>query len=83
MHGPYCCPNCKTNRTRFNIIEQVPQAIKMDPKSGDIIEEYGIEAPDLFHISYNGPEYRVQCGACGLVEDEKTFLKFGENKTNS
>ncbi|MCM3236715.1 DNA alkylation repair protein [Heyndrickxia oleronia] len=80
MHGPYCCPNCKTNRTRFNIIQQIPQAVKMDPKTGDIIEQYGNEASDLFHISFKGPEFRVQCGACGLVEDETTFLKFGEYK---
>lgn len=79
MHGPYCCPNCKTNRTRFNIIQQVPQAVKMDPRSGEIIEDYGNKSADLFHLSYNGPDYRVQCGTCGLVEDEKTFLKFGEN----
>lgn len=80
MHGPYCCPNCKTNRTRFNIIQQVPQAVKMDPKTGEIIEQYGNEASDLFHISFSYSEYRVQCGACGLVEDETTFLKFGEYK---
>jgi hypothetical protein len=52
----------------------------MDPKTGGIIEQYGNEASDLFHISFKGPEYRVQCGACGLVEDETTFLKFGEYK---
>ncbi|MGV3464411.1 MAG: DNA alkylation repair protein [Heyndrickxia sp.] len=83
MHGPYCCPNCKTNRSRFNIIQQISQAVKMDPRSGDIIEEYDNNAVNPFHIPYRGPEYRVQCAACGLIEDEKTFLKFGENTSQT
>ncbi|KHD86045.1 hypothetical protein [Heyndrickxia ginsengihumi] len=79
MNGPYCCPNCKTNRSRFNIIQQVVQPVKMDPKSGEIIERYSNEHTDPFHLSYKGPEYRVQCAICGLVEDEYTFSKFGEH----
>ncbi|MBU8878919.1 DNA alkylation repair protein [Bacillus sp. FJAT-29790] len=78
MSTPYCCPNCKTNRTRFNIIKQIPQSVKMDPQSGDILEEYSSENLCPFHLAYKGPEYKVQCGACGLVEDERTFVKFGE-----
>jgi len=78
MSSPYCCPNCKTNRSRFNLIKQVPRSIKMDPSSGNIIEEYSSENLSPFHISYNGPDYKVQCGACGLIEDERTFIKFGE-----
>lgn len=80
MNSPYCCPNCKTNRTRFNIIKQEPLSVKMDPQTGDILEEYSNEHLSPFHLSYNGPVYRVQCGACGLIEDEKTFIKFGERR---
>jgi hypothetical protein len=79
MKGPYRCPNCKTNRTRFNMILQQPEAVKLDPKTGDIIESYTNSTPDPFHILYKGPEYRIQCATCGLIEEEKTFLKFGEN----
>ncbi|WP_313800469.1 DNA alkylation repair protein [Cytobacillus sp.] len=78
MSSPYCCPNCKTNKSRFNIIKQVSQSVKMDPQSGVILEEYNSESLSPFHMAYRGPEYRVQCGACGLVEDERTFIKFGE-----
>ncbi|UQD52426.1 DNA alkylation repair protein [Bacillus methanolicus] len=80
MNTPYCCPNCKTNRTRFNMIKQVSRSVKMNPRTGEVIQEYTSENLDPFHIPYNGPEYKVQCGACGLVEDERMFIKFGEQK---
>lgn len=80
MNTPYCCPNCKTNRSRFNIIRQVPQSVKLDPQTGDIVEEYTNESLSPFHMAYKGPEIKVQCGSCGLVEDERTFIKFGEWK---
>lgn len=75
----YRCPHCRTNRTRFNIIEQMPTAVKLDPDSGQIVETY-VNSQDAgpFHTIYSGPERRIQCAACGLVEDERTFIKFGE-----
>lgn len=80
MTTPYRCPNCKTNKSRFNLIRQVPQSVKMDPHTGSIIEEYSSEELSPFHMAYKGPELKVQCAACGLIEDEKTFVKFGEMK---
>ncbi|MDZ5474639.1 DNA alkylation repair protein [Bacillus sp. 31A1R] len=80
MTAPYRCPNCRTNRSRFNIIKQEPQSVKMDPQTGQIVEEYTTGMLSPFHMPYKGPEYRVQCAACGLVEDERTFVKFGEQQ---
>lgn len=80
MSTPYRCPNCRTNCSRFNLIEQVPLSVKMDPHSGDIVHEYAKGELEPFHLPYNGPHYKVQCAACGLIEDERTFIKFGEQR---
>ncbi|MFY4776848.1 DNA alkylation repair protein [Metabacillus sp. RGM 3146] len=79
MTAPYLCPNCKTNRTRFNIMEQHPQAVKLDPKTGSLVSQYDSDEAGPFHAAYTGTDKRVQCGACGLVEDEFPFLKFAKS----
>ena len=78
MAGKYRCPQCKTNRTRFNLLEQVPKPVKLDAHTGDIIKEYAAGETEPFHMAYNGPHIRVQCAACGLVESEQTFQAYGQ-----
>ncbi|HHY22359.1 MAG TPA: DNA alkylation repair protein [Bacilli bacterium] len=80
MSQAYLCPNCKTNRSRFHLIKQHPIAVKLDPKSGEIISEYGQNELDPFHLPYQGPETRVQCGSCGLIEDETLFIKKAQSQ---
>lgn len=76
MSSAYCCPNCKTNRSRFNIVEQHPRIVKVDAGTGEIIREYNLENKEPFHLSYRGPDVRIQCGVCGLLEDEEIFAKY-------
>ncbi len=81
MANRYLCPNCKTNRTRFNIIEQVATPVKLDANTGEIIEQYEGDAGPL-HLMYNGPKRRVQCAICGLIEDEQMFIKRAQHFSN-
>ncbi|GLY10853.1 hypothetical protein [Bacillus badius] len=81
MSTRYCCPSCKTNRSRFNIVDQVAYAVRLDPQTGEVMERFeGSDHPGPFHAVYNGPERRVQCAVCHLIEDETMFLKFGEKQ---
>lgn len=79
MDTRYRCPNCKTNRSRFNVINQIAHSVRLDPQTGEVMERFeGLDSPGSFHHVYNGPERRIQCGICGLIENEMTFIKFGE-----
>lgn len=78
MAQVYRCPNCRTNKSRFNLIQQVATSVKKDPQSGEVVQEFSSDNLEPFHLPYRGPEVRVQCAACGLIEEEKTFAAFGE-----
>ena len=78
MSFPYRCPSCRTNKSRFNLIRQVPKAVKLNPSTGEIVAEFASQDLDPFHAPYTGPEFKVQCAVCGLIEDERMFIKFGE-----
>jgi hypothetical protein len=52
MSAPYKCPNCKTNRSRFNIIQQIAHSVKLDPQSGVVVHEYSEGELEPFHLPY-------------------------------
>ncbi|WP_019122759.1 hypothetical protein [Brevibacillus massiliensis] len=78
MTQPYFCPTCTSNRMRFNIIQQVPQAVRMDPQTGEIVKNLSIEELDAFHQPYRGDAFLVQCGVCGTIEREERFIKMAQ-----
>ena len=49
---PMLCPSCKTNRTRFNILEQQVKPVKINPQTGQVEEEYTNETMNAFHMAY-------------------------------
>ncbi|PLT34986.1 DNA alkylation repair protein [Bacillus sp. V5-8f] len=77
MSVVYRCPNCKTNKSRFNLIQQVVIPVKKDPNTGEVLQQFTNEALDPFHLPYTGPNLRVQCGICGSIGEERTFSAFG------
>lgn len=76
MTTPYRCPACGTNRSRFNIIEQVVTSVKKDAESGEVTSY--VDPTDPLQYRYTGEKYRVQCGICGIVEKEEFFQKAAE-----
>ncbi|MFT9847111.1 DNA alkylation repair protein [Aneurinibacillus sp. REN35] len=83
MATPYLCPGCKSNRTRFAILNQIPHYVKMDPHNGEVVQDYEADTLDAFHIPYNGSERRIQCGACGMTENEQAFIAMAQHYRKS
>ncbi|UFJ42966.1 hypothetical protein LOK74_10925 [Brevibacillus humidisoli] len=79
MASPYLCPNCKSNRMRFNIVEQVPRSVRLDPQNGNVVAELSPDQLDPFHQPYTGESYLVQCGVCGVMEREESFIKMAQH----
>lgn len=77
MPTPYLCPACGTNRSRFNIIEQKIHSVRLDSRTGEVIEN--ISNSDPLQVRYHGDHYRIQCGVCGIIESEELFRKNAEN----
>ncbi|KIL39256.1 hypothetical protein SD70_21565 [Gordoniibacillus kamchatkensis] len=70
---PYFCPNCRSNRVKFNIISSYSQKFLKDAVTG-AVNELGEPAP----IEQGEPN--IQCQVCGFMGNELRFIKQAERE---
>lgn len=70
---PYFCPNCRSNRVKFNLITTHSQAFMKDPRNGTITEM----ANDEF-LPNMDPD--IQCRVCFFIGNELRFIKLAETE---
>ena len=73
---PYYCPQCKSNRVRFQVISKFSQPVHKDPRSGDIREK--VSEPHL--MTRDGqPDVDVRCEVCNYTALESIFTAAARN----
>lgn len=65
---PYFCPNCRSNRVKFNIITTMAQRCMKDAVTGEIMS---IDEPQMIEES----EATVQCLVCRFTGNEMRFIR--------
>jgi hypothetical protein len=70
---PYFCPNCRSNRVKFSIINSFSQKIVKDALTG-VVSEVSEPAP----IETGEPN--IQCQVCGFMGNELRFVKQAERE---
>ena len=74
--APYFCPQCRSNRVRFQVINKFSQPVHMDPRTGEIKERIG--EPHL--VTKDGaPEVEVHCEVCSYTAGETLFTAAARN----
>ncbi|AHD05978.1 hypothetical protein ABNB59_07195 [Paenibacillus larvae] len=73
LNQPYFCPNCRSNRVKFNVITSYLQKFLKDAVSGEIRE---------FHDPEQIPEEEpmIQCQVCQFTGNEQRFVKQAERQ---
>lgn len=69
----YYCPNCRSNRTKFNLITSSSQEIVKSAVTGEI-EFIG----ELVQMTSDDPQ--VQCKVCQFIGNELRFIKQAERE---
>ena len=71
---PMLCPSCKTNRTRFNILEQQVKPVKLNPQTGQVEEEYTNDTMNAFHMAYQDLLIASNALYVGLLKTQNNLL---------
>lgn len=70
---PYFCPNCRSNRVKFNMVTTYSQSFMKDAITGAVsVRE------DPLPIAEAEPN--IQCRVCGFTGNELRFVKQAERE---
>ncbi|GFR37748.1 hypothetical protein PRECH8_10440 [Insulibacter thermoxylanivorax] len=70
---PYYCPNCRSNRVKFNIISSTCQRMIKDAITGEVL---ALEEPEALPQE----EATIQCLVCQFMGNEMRFIKQAERE---
>lgn len=70
---PYFCPNCRSNRVKFSIINSYSQRFMKDALTG-VVSEMSEPAP------LDQGEPNIQCLVCNFTGNELRFIKQAERE---
>lgn len=70
---PYFCPNCRSNRVKFNLLKRTKSSFMKDALNGEISQ---IEDPVLIE----DPEPFIECRVCGFEGNEQRFVRQAERE---
>lgn len=70
---PYFCPNCRSNRVKFNVISKTSTRIQKDAISGEVMS---MDEPQ----AVSDQEETIQCLVCSFIGNELRFIKQAERE---
>ncbi len=70
---PYFCPNCRSNRVKFNVVTTYSQSFMKDAITGSVTVQ-----EDPLQIAESEPN--IQCRVCGFTGNELRFVKQAERE---
>jgi len=71
QNKPYFCPNCRSNRVKFNVISSTYQQFMKNAVTGEVMS---IEEPQ----TVDDHEATIQCLVCQFTGNEMRFIKQAE-----
>lgn len=73
QNKPYFCPNCRSNRVKFNIISSSSQRVMKDALTGEVMS---MEEPQEMADT----EATIQCLVCNFVGNEMRYIRQAERE---